>query len=112
MSGKEKVFEDFKDEAQEICENAVKEYFEGQEYDKEKAKEWSSELCKNVIEKLKELNPAYKFMATSIIFPKDTATLNVSGDCYWDTTADGCLKAKLEDNDTILCMLLVHCCKA
>ena len=113
MSGKDKeTFADFKDKCQEQCDNALNNFFEGKEYNVEEGKEMSETISKNLIEELTNDGPkGYKFMVNTIVFPKNAATVHSSGNCFWDTDNDGCIRSKYE-NDTLHALSVIFFSKA
>ncbi|MCQ2821188.1 MAG: dynein light chain Tctex-type family protein [archaeon] len=104
----EQTIDDIKEEFQPLCEDVVKEYLNDKEYNEEEAGNYAKELCQKVIAALTEKNKNIKYFANAILLPKNECAVNIASDCFCDPTTDGCIKYKFEENESLLCMLIVY----
>ena len=86
---------------------AMANVLEGNTYFAAKTAEWIDAIGTNLLVKLRdEVSPNFKFIVSSIIVQNVGAGLHYECAALWNSTTDGSVTAKFE-NETIICICTV-----
>lgn len=71
-----------------------------------KSNEWVDSINNEIITKMKDIAPNFKILVSCILTQKVGAGLHYDNSAYWDSTTDGSITTKYE-NDSILCICTI-----
>ena len=81
-----------------VAEAVIEDVLGKEEYNADKAIEWTNNISNLVVEKLKE-KEGFKFFVTTILFSKGDSGLTMAGACLWNSEKDGSAVLKKDIND-------------
>ena len=110
MNNFSETFVKIKEDLIKTCENVVKNWLDGKEYNTEDAQIWANKIPEEIIKVLKSDYEKLKFICTSTIFQKRRTCLHFSSTCLWDNKTDGTISVKWE-NEKMYCLFLLFCVK-
>ena len=106
MSSGETKFSSYEDDYKVFVRKTINAVLEDKVYNKDEAQVWANEITKSIMEGLYQHQNALKFLVSTTIYKKGTASLHFSSSCLWDRETDGTITIK-EENDSFLCFVVL-----
>jgi dynein light chain Tctex-type 1 len=95
------------DPVRAITDQAIRSTLNYQVYDHSSVNRWSSEILETTLRNLCERFPPYKFISQCLIVQKAGGGIHVSSSCYWDSSCDGMVTVRWE-NESMHCIMSIH----
>ena len=89
------VFGAIREDIDKVCHESS-DYLNGKEYNASDVQLWTNYISKDVVEKLKEISPSFKFTVMCLIIEKSDAGLHMGNSCFWNSRTDGNVTVKTE----------------
>lgn len=92
--------------ASSLTRDTLNGYLESKKYNPNKTSEWVDNINNQIIAQLRELSPNFKYLVSTTLLQKVGAGLHVEAATFWDSTSDGSITVKYE-NDTLIAISIV-----
>ncbi len=100
------MFADIKDAVGKEMNEAVDKHLKQKSYNATDVQGWTNNITSEIVGRLKEASPNFKYIVTCAIMQKSDGGLHVASTCYWSTSTDGNCALKWE-NETMYCIINV-----
>ncbi len=100
------VFADIKDVVAREVGDAVDAHLKQKYYNATDVQGWTNAITSEILLKLKEASPNFKYIVTCTIMQKSDGGVHVETSCYWNASTDGNCAMKWE-NETMYCVINV-----
>ena len=95
-------FSQLSDIATSISSEILKLNLEAKKYNHNKVNEWIDTIGNGIVTRLKQVSPNFKYIVSTSIIQKVGAGIHFETASYWDTSTDGAVIVKFE-NDSFIC---------
>lgn len=86
--------------------DAMMKVLESKQYNASKMSEWVDKISNQIITKMREVSPFFKYLVTCFIIEQVGAGVHYETVAHWDASTDGTIMSKYE-NDNLICICTV-----